>query len=393
MLRSLTNGWRNWLPSGSAAPSRDRRPPRRRRTLLTVEPLEERACPATAIGDTITGVATLHSTDPNETGEGEPAIITNTTGSFSLSISAYEVPTPFQFKAAVVNDNVLSHIMGEDGDETVDVQIQVNGKNALTINQKEALNTSGSNVNIGSNVLWVVSGVCAGAAIYFTVGGATPVAYPACAALAGTLAGLTGLFGTYQQKQAIDPPDPHFDKIAQAKAVRAPHIKAGGPITLKLATALNNLLQNEAKAVSLLQTLTTTENRVSGAALAGNQKAVNKQLKVARKLRHDIAGLLLKDVSLRMKASAAFKGAHITMPGLTSSQVFNAEQTLSTSGPPATVLATLHALGVDDATIKQITSQFVVMDTQAVARASADPFADPTILASLRAAAVTIRQG
>jgi len=351
--------------------------------------LEERACPATAIGDLITGVATLHSTDPNETGENEPAILTNMTGSFSLTISAYEVPTPFQFRAAVVNDNVLSHINGDDGDETVDVQIMVNGKNALTINQKEALNTSGSNVNIGSNVLWVIAGGCGIGALIFTGG----TALPACAAIAGTLAGGTGLYGSYQQRQAIDPPDPHFDKIAQAKAVKAPHIKAGGGITPKLAAALNAFLKNEAMSISVLNTLTTTENRISGAALANNQKAVKKQLKVARTLRHQLAGLILKDVGLRKKVAAAFKSAGITFAGLTSSQVFSSESSISSSGPPATVLATLHALGADDTTIKQITAQFVVMDTEAVAKVSMNPFADPSILASLRATAAALRRG
>ncbi len=390
MLPAFTKRWIDRLPAGPAVPAPNGRRNRRRKAYLTVDQLEERCCPAPVFpGDIITGVATLHSTDANETGENEPAVLTNTTGSFKLTVSNYEVPTPFQFKAAVVNDNVAFRISGEDADESVDVQIQINGKNALTINQKQALTDTGNNVNIGSNVLWVIAGGCGLGAIFFTGGTALPL----CAGIASVAAGGTGGYGSSLQKQASDPPDSHFNAIAQAKTPKAPHIKSGHGISVKVANALNAFVQNEVKGIGVLAALTTTENRVSGAALANNQRGVNRQLKVARKFRHQLAGLLVKDVSLRIRASAALKSGGITFPTLTPDQVFSFEQSLASNGPPASVLATLHALKVDDQTIKQLTSQFVVQDTHAVAKVSHDPFADPSILASLRAAAAALRVG
>src|SRR6266849_2955857 len=72
MVRRAWEGW-----AGPGHPSRRFPSTRRRRTFLTIEQLEQRDCPAVAIGDLITGTATLHSTDPNESGEAEPAVVTN----------------------------------------------------------------------------------------------------------------------------------------------------------------------------------------------------------------------------------------------------------------------------------------------------------------------------
>jgi hypothetical protein len=393
MLRSLIKRWTGRLPLSLAEPAGDRRA-RRRKAYLTVETLESRDCPSNVFpGDTISGVATLHSTDPDETGEGEPAQLTNTTGSFQLTISAYETPTPFSFKAAALNDNVASRILGEDGDETVDVSITVNGKSALTINQKQALANTASNVNTGSNVLWVIAGGCA-LGILFTGGTAAPIALPWCAGIAGTLAGGVGEVGNQLNKQASDPPDFKFNRITQVKEAPAPHVVPGNGISKPLAKTIDNWLKNEAKITSLFTALTTTENRISAAGLANSKKALNKQLKVARKFRHQIASALLKDVSFRIKVSAGLRAAGIPFPTLTPDQVMQIESMVSsTNQPPAQILAGLQAAGLDALAIQTLTKQFIVADTKAVAAASIDPIANPTILASIQSAAAAIRAG
>jgi hypothetical protein len=70
-----------------------------------------------AVGDTISVTATLTTSDPNENGEGEPLQVTSSGGEINATISAYSVPTPFSYSAAVANETISGTIIGFDGDE------------------------------------------------------------------------------------------------------------------------------------------------------------------------------------------------------------------------------------------------------------------------------------
>ena len=92
---------------------------------LALEQLESRCCPTTVTtlttipipgvmsGDTVTIHATLNSSDPGESGEGEPLIINTSGGTFT--VSAYGQPTTFMFMAHADGESITAYIVGSDG--------------------------------------------------------------------------------------------------------------------------------------------------------------------------------------------------------------------------------------------------------------------------------------
>src|SRR5947209_10804655 len=70
-------------------------------------------------GDEVTVLAILHTSDPNENGEGEPLTVTITNGGVGGTFPDYEVTHSFIFKAASTAPvTATGTISGFDGDES-----------------------------------------------------------------------------------------------------------------------------------------------------------------------------------------------------------------------------------------------------------------------------------
>jgi hypothetical protein len=92
-------------------------------------------------GDVVGIQATLFTDDPNENGEGEPLIL-QSTGGFSLTISAYAQPRTVSYLSHNDNESISGYISGYDGDEYATVTVTVNStaKKRFSQKTKDALN-------------------------------------------------------------------------------------------------------------------------------------------------------------------------------------------------------------------------------------------------------------
>jgi len=76
-------------------------------------------------GEVVDFTAVLTSTDPNETGEGEPLDLSST-GGYSAVVSNYNVPYAGSFTAQANGESFSGWIAGADGDESATVQVTLN---------------------------------------------------------------------------------------------------------------------------------------------------------------------------------------------------------------------------------------------------------------------------
>jgi hypothetical protein len=358
----------------------------RKSVRLNLEQLEDRTCPTTHIGDTITVSATINTTDVNEAGEGENPVLTiESTGGFHDSISGFGTSKIFQFQAKVLGEQVGFKLSGDDGDETPIVNVAVNGVKVLNANEKSDLaNTGYTLTQVGAGEV-IVGGLIAGIAGLAT-GGAAWVAFGIGF---GTMGGLGAMYGSKLQHDASnDPSDPNFRHVVKPQVFHTPQFKAQhGALNKTEATALNALLKNEGMIMGTVDALFTTVNRVEGAFDAGQKRFIKLQEKAATKYRLQLAHLLQNDVKFRQKFSKALQKGGITFTGVTTDQVIQLENQISSSGLPATVLAALNAIHADADTIANIKNVWITTSAEDVAKLSHDPFADPTVLQALNTTA------
>src|SRR5690349_17545094 len=180
------------------------------------------ASPTVKVGDTVSVIATLHTTDPNENGEGEPLSVTSSGGSLSLMIPGYELPQSVSFVATVPNETVIGSIIGFDGDESCTIDVTVNAKKRFTPGQKDTLAKVAAGFAATSGLMWTLAEACAAAV----------VTGPICGLPAGGVAALTSLItGVASVLLAIDPSDPNFTVVAVPTPPQFAPVLAGGSLS------------------------------------------------------------------------------------------------------------------------------------------------------------------
>jgi hypothetical protein len=102
---------------------------------------------------------------------------------------------------------------------------------------------------------------------------------------------------------ASDPIDENFLEIAEPVPIHLPEVTADEFISEALATALNELLHNQASGISLGTALSSSLDRLQGAAIAGNIEAENRQLAAARDYALQWADIIRANAGLRYKAA------------------------------------------------------------------------------------------
>ncbi len=347
---------------------------------LNLEQLEDRCCPTVFPGDTIT--VSVFVSAPNDTMEvTEDDVITvklNSTGSYQNSFNVPVFSTLqggpaakiVSFQATTPGEQVFYKATGNDPDDVVNVTVTVNGKPALSGNDKVSLNNTGSSViygGIGVGVLGLVG----------TIINPTAAIVTRIAAGLGILGGVIGGVGTRMQSTASnDPPDPNFRNIPTP---RPPHV----PQFRGVPRAFNALLKNEAQIIGLLNAIATCTNRASGAEQANQPRFEARQLRAAAKYRSQLAQLLVKDVGLRLVVSAELTAAGVLPATITAAQAMQFRQSVMSNGLPPAMLATLQSLGTEPQSITNITQMAAGVSTTDLMNVCRDPIANPVIIQSL----------
>jgi hypothetical protein len=75
------------------------------------------------VGDTITVVATLTTTDPSDPFEDEPLSITSSGNDFSQTLTTYSTPTTYSYTAQATNETISGFVQGFDGDEACSLNV------------------------------------------------------------------------------------------------------------------------------------------------------------------------------------------------------------------------------------------------------------------------------
>lgn len=322
-------------------------------------------CVATAgnasVGSNVTVTATLHTSDPNENGEGEPMSMSSSDGSLSnVIVASYEVPYSFTFISKTNGVSVNGTISGIDGDESCELNINTKRfsdatKNTLTNIINGLLLTSGG--------LWTADGACTAAII------TAPICTLPLSLAAGSTATVAALAGIVL---SFDPVDPNYNQIFTAiPATYVPILNKPG-LTITQIKAFNALMMNETVIMGQLKAMIVTINRASTAEAAGDTVWSARQLQALAGLNLDLSASLAKEATLRTDAAALFgAAANFT---LTPAQVLSFEQSIIGIWSPAQ-LAVFTSFGIDAATIEKARKMNLVQNINTVANSVQNAFA------------------
>src|SRR5262249_10177067 len=114
-------------------------------------------------------------------------------------------------------------------------------------------------------------------------------------------------------------------------------------------------------------------------------------LQAAARYRHQLGELVEKEVGLRLKLAKFLKAHGVTFSGVSPSTVLRFEEDVAFDGLPASMIASLQSQGADAQTLDDIKREITNLPPKEVAALSKDPFADPSLIASLRATAHALR--
>jgi hypothetical protein len=142
-------------------------------------------CQATALnkpGDTITITATLSTSDPNESGEGEPLLISTLSGQ-TFADNIYGMAQTYVYKATVANDQIQGINIGSDGDESCSIAATTKSNSWFTPYEKqEAGKVAFDSSLITAVAMLIVEGCTAGV-----------ITAPACSLHAGAFMAATAM--------------------------------------------------------------------------------------------------------------------------------------------------------------------------------------------------------
>jgi hypothetical protein len=194
--------------------------------------------------------------------------------------------------------------------------------------------------------------------------------------VAGAISGVAWKANAVLSSCAADPPDRRFKSIARPPKIGAASIRPGEGISVAAAGAVTNMLQNQARAYSLLAAWVSSLERSQGAALARSEKWARKQVAAAGSYASQAAGALRKDKALRLAAVSALAASGVNEVTLTVQDVQEAQAALAANGLPASVSASLRLAGFRGADSARIANEL----------RQADPttLAGPVLLSNLR---------
>jgi hypothetical protein len=352
----------------------------------SVEQLEDRMCPSGFPADTqLLVFVTLHSRDPNETGEGEGGFLHGSAhAGLPLGVvDQYGQPEVFAVRAAEPNETFSVTNDKGDGDEgsaTIIVQPVVPGR--ITVKQSQALLKAAAELQARS---------AADTAIWkelFNANQNDPSAV------------VFSLRAQEEAREAFrlidlarDPPDSNFKALARAVT---PHVRLFKPhtggLTVATANALNALDKSQAQSSGVEEAIFISFNRADGADQAQNLRWEHRQLRAAHKFEHELTHLLHKQIALRLKAAHALQGvSSLASLQVTTGDVSSLEADVSSSGLPAQLVADLQAGGLDQNAIAALTEVFIVQDPTQVAGDLTHMLADPALLQSLQDLSTSLR--
>jgi hypothetical protein len=327
-------------------------------------------------GDEVTVFAILHTTDPNESGEGEPLTVTISNGGPTTTFAEYEVGNIIPSFKAISTGPVTAAgtIAGADGDETCEVIVSVNAKHWLAPEQKKALKDL---LNVAAPF----------AAFNLTLGVLLCVPEPEfCDFFLETGADSAHIAKWASDLLKKDPLDLNFTAIPVPVPAPFTPITAGGHLTQAVADAMNALLRNEARIVGLLRATDTSINRAAGAASVGNTFWEQKQVEAINGFMFQLGGLLTQEANARVALEALLTAENFPVVTVSPQQVLAFEQRLAFQGWTADELASLRQIGEDDAFIEAMRPLIFSRDINQVAGTFPAALANPTQISILRQA-------
>jgi hypothetical protein len=328
-------------------------------------------------GDEVTVLAILHTTDPNESGEGEFLTVSVSNGGPTTALLPYYemIHTLPSFKAVTTGPvTAVGTITGSDGDESCDVSVSVNAKRRLTPEQKAAL-----------------EGLANAEAFFatFTLTAAVLLCEPEPQLCEFLLeAGLDSAEKANWANELLkkDPIDLNFTVIPVPVPVPFRPITARGRLTQADADAMNALLRIEGKIVGVLRATDTSINRAAGAASVGNTFWEQKQVEAINGFMFQLGGLLTQEANARVALVALLTAENFPVVTVSPQQVLAFEQRLAFQGWTADELAYLHQIGEDDAFIEAMRPLIFSRDINQVAGTFPAALANPTLISILRQA-------
>jgi hypothetical protein len=356
-------------------------------------------------GDTVNLVVTLTTTDPNEDGEGEPALITST-GGFSATVSAYNEPQSLSPYVATTDGETFSAVIpNSDGDESVSLQISTCGGPtqagiaSLTAGPL-ADGPSCPAKRFGAKTRPLYSQLAsdlesAGDITAMAALGCLEIPIPpvqvTCLEVYGLAAGVAFLLHVKYADLGKDPTDPNFMVIAQPVYPAVPPTPPGLPQTKRDVDAFNALMQSEEQSIGLTNAMQIAVNRAQGADDAGNAFWVSKQTTALYEYAARLADVLDGQPGLLMNLVNALGDGAFPPSTFSPADVLSFEGSVAAGGLPDHVTQALTELGATPAEISQIRTVAFVQDINAVAGSLPAKFADRALLSDLHSLASSLR--
>ncbi len=155
---------------------------------------------------------------------------------------------------------------------------------------------------------------------------------------------------------ASDPPDPHYRAIAGVRPNRAPVLQARRGVSRRAAHAWNVMVANGLSSSAYIDALVATNERLDGAARAGNCLWARRQKRTARLDALTAARDLAQEQRLVGVVEHDIKVRALPNVVATAAQLQQAKVLLATAGLPSDVVATLRHSGATSADISQLTA-------------------------------------
>ena len=353
-------------------------------------------------GDRIDLEAILTTTDPNESGEGEPLHITSS-GGFSLTISNYSNRQAVSFTASQVGETIQAYIEGQDGDETGTVCVTVNqAPGSFNQSTKNAYTNLSNDLNqqvIRSLTVAQLADPSTGALTLDNSAGAvtatvTVPADPAAAVAAVAAAGfrLEAAFlaraSDAFNRMTFRVSDADFATVAAPVVVPFTLTAAGGP--QPVIDAFNALFQNEASAAATAEALAVSLERATAAEVFGDTAARDQQTAATHQYALQLAALLDAQLALRAGVQAALTAAGFTVQA-DAGAIYDYESVVADRGLPNVTVRALLLGGASGAVVDNATRRTLAQNNSISAGGLPEALTAPRTNIAIRAAIRAIR--
>jgi hypothetical protein len=332
-------------------------------------------------GDVVVIAATLNSTDPNESGEGEPLVL-KSTGGYSKTFPEYSIPNADQFTATQDGETLTGEIPGADDDESASVTVNVNPDPRAAASAK---------AKAAAAKISAITGTWAGG---FGIAGVVAAAIPGGQVAAPSLFLVGGILTVgcgVAAYLAADPLDPNYRTVALPAFRPVPSLASARGLTAEEIASTKLLGQNLLDQIALSNAALTSFNRAAGASAAKATTAENTQYTAGVSYLHELGTRIDQEIPLLKRYAQALKAAGVPAIDVTPDQVVSFEQSIGQSGLPPQIVAAMKQVGATDADVTHATQILVTRDAQAVAGTYFAKLADPQLLESLRTQGETLR--